>query len=172
MRAFLAGIICLLLATSTFAGVIGKVDSIGFGSLMRGDCWVPLLVQVTSDSAGPEEFQLQVVQTDRDGDDVVYARPITVNPGTSSFWTYFKPRSYGGGLPRGSLGSTQDLPRVLRIYLATPDGSKRIVQLNVAGAAPDMLEEQDRDGLEFRKIVRGLFLLHRHGTSFASATPE
>ncbi len=145
MRLFLAGFIHLLLTTITLAGVIGKVDSIGFESQIRADCWVPLLVQITSDSAGPEDYQLQVVQHDIDGDDVIYARPVTVNPGSQNpFWTYFKPESIDNGLPTALSGAIQDLPKRLRVYLATPDGSKRIVQINVSGSTPIVLDASDQ----------------------------
>ncbi len=145
MRFVLAGIITFLLYSAAFAGVLGKVDSIGFEANIRADCWVPLLVQVTSDGTGPEDYQLQVVQYDEDGDEVVYARPVLVNPGTQNFWTYFKPESINDGLPSTASGTSQDLAKRLRIYLATPDGSKRIAQVSVAGRMPSILDDSDQD---------------------------
>ena len=144
MRFVLAGIITFLLYSAAFAGVLGKVDSIGFESHIRADCWVPLLIQITSDAAGPEDYQLQVVQNDIDGDEVVYARPLLVNPDKELVWTYFKPESINGGLPSGLTGNSQDLTRRLRIYLAAPDGSKRIAQISVAGRMPTVLDDGEQ----------------------------
>src|SRR4051812_34687129 len=101
MRFLWAGLLSIILfAHPTLAGVIGKVESIGFGSYVRPDCWVPMVIQTSSDEDGPREFDLQVVQLDLDGDEVVYTREkVTINPGSQSFWAYFKPETVNGGIP-------------------------------------------------------------------------
>lgn len=144
MRFVLAGILQLWLISAVMAGVSGKVESIGFGSLLRRDCWTPMMVQVTSDSASPERYALQVVQYDLDGDEVVYTRPIDVNPdATQTFWTYFKPETVNGGIPTDQAGTREELARRVRVFLATPDGSKRLVQLSVSGTMPRGLDQAD-----------------------------
>jgi hypothetical protein len=139
MRWFLAGIIHLVLIATAFAGVSGKVESIGFASYMRADCWTPLLIQIQSDESTAQTFSLQVVQLDLDGDEVVYTRPLTVNPGTQSVWTYFKPQSSRNGLPVAGLGTSSDLSKVLRVYVATEDGSKRLAQIDTGKVLPQAL---------------------------------
>lgn len=145
MRFVLAGIIQLWLISAAIAGVSGKVESIGFGSFLRRDCWTPMLVQVTSDSAVAEEYALQVVQYDLDGDEVVYTRHILVNAGeTLPVWAYFKPETVNDGIPTDATGTAADLPKRVRVFLSTPDGSKRIVQLNVTGQMPRGLDVADQ----------------------------
>ncbi|MBC7783024.1 MAG: hypothetical protein H7144_04220 [Burkholderiales bacterium] len=144
MRFFLVGIFYLCLVSSALAGVIGNVASIGFDTYIRSDCTVPMVVQITSDAAVPEDYSLQVVQYDRDGDEVSYSRPVAVNPGDQSFWTYFKPEPINGGLPSQQMGSASELAKRLRIFLATPDGSKRLVQISTAGRMPQMLDASDQ----------------------------
>lgn len=155
MRFFWAGILQLLLLTSSlWAGVIGKVESIGFGSYVRPDCWVPLIIQTSSDEDGPREFDLQIVQLDQDGDEAVYTREkITVNPGSQSFWTYFKPEPVNGGIPARGATNAPDLAKRIRIFLADPDSKKRLVQVATAGNLPQALEFGDYAITQGQKLI-------------------
>ncbi len=153
MRFIAVGIILLGLVSSTLAGVFGKVESIGFGSYIRPDCTIPLVVTITSDANGPQDYQLQVVQLDRDGDEVCYSRPIVVNPGQQRFWTYFKPETINGGLPNQKAGTPTDLAKRLRLFLTNPDGSKRLVQISSKEKMPQTLDGYEGPGSKLILVV-------------------
>ena len=140
MRPIAVAILILLLITHAQAAVSGKVETLGFGSFIRPDTWTPLLVQIQSDETEARAYALQVVQLDLDGDEVIYTRRVTVNPGTQSVWTYFKPQPSNEGLPASGTANPSDLNKVLRVYLATEDGNKRLSQIDVGKTLPQALE--------------------------------
>src|SRR5215210_2496897 len=94
MRSYLAGFICLLLGLSPAA--LAQIDerksfveSMGFNRQYRADAWVPMVVNLTSTSGEPAEYQVQVVQPDIDGDRVIYSRLITLNANLQQkYWVY------------------------------------------------------------------------------------
>src|SRR5256886_9206495 len=63
MRRFLAGILSIFfLAAAPHAFARNEVESIGFGSLYRPNCYVPMLVNVSVEKSGT--YQIRVVQED------------------------------------------------------------------------------------------------------------
>ena len=126
MRAFLAGIsLLLLMSGAAFGQATGFVESVGFDRAYRPDCWVPMVVNLSSQIPEPATYDIQVEQEDLDGDTVVYARQqVTLNAGaTDRYWVYFLPR------PRGLPDSALKLGRSLRVNLYTPGGGKHVAQL-------------------------------------------
>jgi hypothetical protein len=109
---------------------------------VRGDTWTPLRVQIVTDDAQPSEYVLEVAQLDADGDEVVYTRPIVVNPGANTFWTYFKPSPINGGI--GAAQFTSETAKVLRVFVSTPNGQRRLVQANLANQSPIVLEDDSQ----------------------------
>jgi hypothetical protein len=141
MRWLLAFLAAIILTAPAFAGVSGRVSSIGFQSFIRNDEWIPIVVQTTSDEPAPHTFDLQVVQTDLDGDEVVYTRPgLTINPGTQTFRTFFRPETINGGLPASGSEAASEFGKRLRVFLHDPATGKRSVRLGVSGAVPQALE--------------------------------
>ena len=130
------------IAASSPAAVTARIGSIGFGSFIRPDQWVPLTVQIDCPpDATAHAYDLQVVQTDIDGDEVVYTRAgITVNPGQQTFRTYFLPESIDGGLPASGSESAGDVGKRLRVFLYDPATGRRAVRAAVGGQLPQALE--------------------------------
>lgn len=152
----LVGLLILCFAALAPAAVTGKLDSIGFASFIRPDCWIPVVVQTNSDEAGPHAFDLQIVQSDLDGDQVIYTRPVTVNPGVQSFWACFKPQPVNGGIPSTGNNATE-LSKRLRIYLSEPAANpaldKHVVPIATAGNLPQALERGMFDGHRGQKMM-------------------
>jgi len=155
MRLRWAGfILCLLMTLRAGAAVTGRVDSIGFDAVVRPDCWVPLVIQTTSDETAPVEYDLHVVQYDLDGDEVLYSRDrITINPGTQNFWTYFKPEPVNGGIPATGSATATDLSKRLRIFLVDPNTGRRMVQVSTTGKLPQALEFGDNANNLAQKLI-------------------
>lgn len=133
MRFFLAGVLILALPASVLAQARGQVLSLGFNNRYRPDCWTPMLVQLTSQSADSEVYQIQIVQPDMDRDRVTYTQTVTLGgnvegrpPTTENFWVYFKPKPVDGGLPDATnMGTTlATLNDELKIYLCDKDGKQ------------------------------------------------
>ena len=143
----------LLLATAAQAAVSGKIATIGFESFIRPDCWIPLTIQTASDEDGPKAFDLQVVQSDLDGDEVVYTRPVTVNPGVQEFWACFKPDPINYGIPASGNEVATELAKRLRIFLYDSTAKKRVVQISVAGSLPQAAENGTLAGPRGQKLV-------------------
>src|SRR5690349_11799244 len=99
MRRLIACLVLWVWAASAFGGVSGRVSAVGFQAYIRADQWVPLTVSIDSDEPAAHTYDLRVVQSDLDGDDVIYTRQITVNPGQQTWRTYFRPETANGGLP-------------------------------------------------------------------------
>ena len=144
----------MAMALPAFAGVTGRVTSIGFQSFIRSDEWVPIVVQTISDEPAPHTFDLQVVQTDLDGDEVVYTRAgLTVNPGTQTFRTYFRPETVNGGLPASGSGTGSEFGKRLRVFLFDPATGKRTVRVGVSGSVPQALETQPMPTAVGQKLI-------------------
>ena len=140
MRRLIACLVLLVWAAPVLAGVSGRVSSIGFQAYIRAEQWVPLTVSIDSDEPAAHTFDLRIVQSDLDGDDVVYVRPaITVNPGQQTFRAYFRPETANGGLPASGTADAAELAKRLRVFLYDPN-TKNTIRLGVAGAAPQALD--------------------------------
>lgn len=140
MRRLIACLVLWVWAASAYGGVSGRVSSIGFQAYIRAEQWVPLTVSIDSDEPAAHTFDLRVVQSDLDGDDVIYVRPgITVNPGQQTFRAYFRPETANGGLPASGTADAAELAKRLRVFLYDP-ATKSSTRLGVAGAAPQGLE--------------------------------
>jgi hypothetical protein len=137
MRCFLAGIFLLitLAPSAALAEPRGEVESIGFGSLYRPNCHVPMVVRVQADKSG--SYQIRVVQDDLDADQPLFTQRVSLTgaeEGKGSeqrFWIYFMPQPTEGGLPdvtRG--GNLRDLQQSLKVFLCDENG-KQIIQLPV-----------------------------------------
>ena len=150
----IAAVLSAVLATSAPAAVTGRVSAIGFQSFIRAGEWIPLVVSTTSDEPAPHAYDLQVVQTDLDGDEVVYTRTgLTINPGTQTFRTYFRPETVNGGLPASGTDTAADLAKRLRIFLFDPNTGKRAVRVGVAGALPQAMESGQLSGNVGQKLI-------------------
>lgn len=115
---------------------------------------MPITVQITSDEPQPRTLDLQIVQYDGDGDEVVFARPgITVNSGTQQFSACFLPETINGGLPAVGTNSAAELEKRLRIFLAEPDTGRRIAQVATAGLLPQALESGQNAGPRGQKLI-------------------
>ncbi|MGC4033292.1 MAG: hypothetical protein QM754_16485 [Tepidisphaeraceae bacterium] len=146
----------VLAAPTLQAAVTGRVASIGFQSFIRLSEWTPMVVQISSDEPAPHTYDLQVVQNDLDGDEVIYTRRgITVNPGTNTFRTYFRPETANGGLPASGTDSGNEFAKRLRVFLFDPETRKPAVRLGVAGALPQALEHGELvgEGMLSQKLV-------------------
>src|SRR6185312_14404612 len=106
MRSILAGLLILLLASTSFAQVRGEVESIGFGDgLYRPECWTPMVVRLDSQLDDAAEYRIEVHQRDMDFDNVIYVKDgITLNAHATQRWQIcFRPDPTRGGLPEQSL---------------------------------------------------------------------
>jgi hypothetical protein len=133
MRYLFAGFLILALPAAAFAQARGQVLSLGFNNHYRPDCWTPMLVQLTSQSADSQVYQIQVEQEDLDFDKVIYTQIVTLGgnvegrPQTSeNFWCYFKPKPVGGGLPDAMDGTKTltSLNSELKVFLCDKDGKQ------------------------------------------------
>lgn len=134
MRVVLAGLLSLLLPLSAIAQVKGEVESIGFNSSYRPDCWTPMIVRISPGPLKTGTYQLQVRQKDLDGDIVTYTRNISLTGVEAGgreqrFWMYFLPTP--AGLPDPKQGDTlRDLQKELKVFLAET-GGKQLCELPV-----------------------------------------
>ncbi len=106
MRFLLAGLLILAMPAAALAQATGQVLTVGFNNHYRPDCWTPMLVQLTSQSADSQAYQIQIVQEDLDRDRVTYTQLETLGGNvegrpatTENYWVYFKPKPTDGGLP-------------------------------------------------------------------------
>jgi hypothetical protein len=126
MRFLLVGLVLLLIPSRVVAQATGFVESIGFDGKYRGDCWTPMVVNLSSQIGEPAAYQIQVVQHDLDQDRQVFTRDIVLNPqDQQKFWVYFIPQ------PSGLDGSSPDaLSRTMQVWLCTaPDSHGATRQL-------------------------------------------
>ena len=135
MRLFVAGLLLSLVlpAAAVLAQARGQVLSLGFNNHYRPDCWTPMLVQLTSESADSQVYQIQIQQEDLDRDHVTFTQTVTLGGNvegrpatTENFWVYFKPQPVDEGLPDAT-NSTQTLATLnnaLKIFLCDKDGKQ------------------------------------------------
>ncbi len=136
MRRLLAGLILLALSfpAIAFADLKGEVESIGFGSLYRPNCWVPMLVRVAAEKSGT--YQIRVIQEDLDRDHEIFREDISLTGSEDGkaeqrFWMYFIPQPTDGGLPDQSNGGTlRDLQQQLKVILCDEKG-RQLIQLPI-----------------------------------------
>ena len=76
MRRLLAGIFLfsLICPIAALAETKGEVEAIGFGSLYRPNCHIPMLVRVQADKSGT--YQIRVVQDDLDADQPLFTQIV------------------------------------------------------------------------------------------------
>src|SRR5450432_84001 len=144
MRSFLAGIILLFLPALAIAQVSGSVESIGFDSYFRPDCWTPMVVTLTPQTPQTDFYQIHVKVQDLDRDLPIFQRTISVT-GTSEgqnrqqkFRMYFIPPPTDGGLPDArDPGALKDLQDRLKVSLHNSAG-KWICDLPLTGTLNDV----------------------------------
>jgi hypothetical protein len=133
MRFYAAVLFILALPAAAFAQARGQVLGLGFNNHYRPDCWTPLLIQLTSQSAESQVYQIQIVQEDLDYDRVSYVQTVTLGGNvegkpatTENFWVYFKPKPVDGGLPDATdLSATLNtLNSQLKVFLCDKDGKQ------------------------------------------------
>jgi hypothetical protein len=133
MRFLLVGLLILILPATVLAQAKGQVLAVGFDNVYRPDCWTPMLVQLSSQSAGSHTYQIQIVQEDVDRDHVTYTQQVTLGGNvegqpqtTENFWVYFMPKPGDGGLPDPSY-SLQTLNEQLKVFLCDESGKQLAV---------------------------------------------
>src|ERR1700722_575027 len=142
MRSSLAGLILfsvtvLSLTSGAMGQATGQVLGIGFNNYFRPDCWVPLRVQLHSDSNDVKTYMIQVHQQDLDKDTVVYTRRVVLNPkpAITDYFVYFIPQPTDNGLPEGD---PKALGEVLKVYLYDEAGKTLINTLPITFGANSM----------------------------------
>ncbi len=142
MRSSLAGLILfsvavLSLTSGAMGQATGQVLGIGFDNYFRPDCWVPLRVQLHSDSNDVKTYMIQVHQQDLDKDTVVYTRRVVLNPkpAITNYFVYFVPQPTDNGLPEGD---PKALGEVLKVYLYDEAGKTLINTLPITFGANSM----------------------------------
>src|SRR5262245_44763752 len=110
MRLSLAGLFLLFISASALAQVKGEVESIGFGSVYRSNCWTPMVVRLQAEKSGI--YQIKVKQEDLDRDGPAFTETISLtgsdegNSQPQRFWTYFIPQPTDQGLADTTRGGT------------------------------------------------------------------
>jgi hypothetical protein len=121
------------------AQVKGEVESIGFSSLYRPDCWTPMVVRLRPESGETGTYQIHVVQEDLDRDRAIYSRTVTLTGNSEGqgvreqrYWMYFIPQPTTAqnihGLPDAADGLKM-LQEKLKVFVTNADGTKQISQL-------------------------------------------
>lgn len=133
MRFLLAGFLILAMPAAALAQARGQVLTVGFNNHYRPDCWTPMLVQLTSQSADSLAYQIQIVQEDLDRDRVTYTQLETLGGNvegkpatTENYWVFFKPKPTDGGLPDATDLTTtlNTLNEQLKVFLCDKDGKQ------------------------------------------------
>ena len=142
MRSFQAGLILfsvavLSLNSGAMGQATGQVLGIGFDNYFRPDCWLPLRVQLHSDSNDIKRYTIQVHQQDLDKDTVVYSRHVVLNPkpAITDYFVYFIPQPTDNGLPEGD---PKALAEVLKVYLYDESGKSLITTLPITFGASNI----------------------------------
>lgn len=152
MRAFLAGLILLVISGSVFGQAEGFVENVGFGKYYRPAGWTPMLVNLKSTIGDTAEYQIQVRQEDLDRDRVIYRRDITLNAGKQEqFWVYFMAQPIGLGD-----GSAADVDKRLEVWLCTKGGkplSKLHLRDKITNIDPGTQSLDSRRGVKFILMV-------------------
>jgi hypothetical protein len=169
MRFFLAGVLILALPAAALAQARGQVLSLGFDNRYRADCWTPMLVQLTSQSADSQVYQIHVEQEDLDRDRVTYTQTITLGGNvegrpatTENFWIYFKPKPVDDGLPDAADLTTTlaTLNSELKIFLCDKDGK----QLSALPLTSTIMNVDPKHSLGDSQRGRRLILFVSDGT--------
>ncbi|MEA2711492.1 MAG: hypothetical protein QOF78_4093, partial [Phycisphaerales bacterium] len=148
MRRLLAGIFLVSLLcpiTAALAETKGEVEAIGFGSLYRPNCHIPMLVRVQADKSGT--YQIRVVQDDLDADQPLFTQVVSLtgsdDGGIGSeqrFWLYFIPQPTDGGLPDVGDG-LRAIQQTLKVFLCDENG-RQLVQLPVTSTIQNIEKAQ------------------------------
>ena len=147
MRRLLAGIFLFALSfpVAALAETKGEVEAIGFGSLYRPNCHIPMLVRVQADKSGT--YQIRVVQDDLDADQPLFTQIVSLTgsddggPGSEQrFWLYFIPQPTDGGLPDVTDG-LRAIQSTLKVFLCDENG-RQITQLPVTSTIQNIEKAQ------------------------------
>jgi hypothetical protein len=134
MRVVLAGLLFFLFASSGMAQITGEVESVGFQSSYRPDCFTPLVVRIKAPAGTSGDYQIQIKQNDLDSDHATFVRNISITGGENApdqrFLLYFLPQPTGGGLPDRTNGTLRDLQKELKVFLCNKAG-KQIATLPI-----------------------------------------
>ena len=149
-RFFFAWIVHLVFLSAAFAQVTGRVESIGLEGVVRPDAWTPMVVQLQASSPEATTFQLQVVQYDLDGDEVVFTRPVAVTSTPQNYWMYFRPEPIRRGL---FSAAGADLQKRLRVYVAEAGSGKRLLQLPLGSGGSIPLTNLGENGRRGTKLI-------------------
>jgi hypothetical protein len=168
MRAFLAGLIILILSSSAWGQASGEVETIGFQNHYRPDAWTPMIVRLTPETGVTSFYKLQVRQEDGDFDRVLYERTISLTGNEEGrparqqrFFMYFIPKSTrSAGSPPGlpdskDPGSLRELQSQLKVFLCEnkPDG-KQLAQITVTSSITNVEPPRGfRDGRSTKFIL-------------------
>jgi len=146
MRSSLLGLILfsvavLSLTSGAMGQATGQVLGIGFNNYFRPDCWLPLRIQLHSDSNDVKTYMIQVHQQDLDKDTVVYTRRVVLNPkpAITDYFVYFIPQPTQNeefrGLPEGD---PKALGEYLKVYLYDESGKSLITTLPITFGATNI----------------------------------
>jgi hypothetical protein len=133
MRFLMAGFLVLAMPAMALAQARGQVLTVGFNNHYRPDCWTPMLVQLTSQSADSQAYQIQIVQEDLNRDRVTYTQMETLGGNlegkpatTENYWVFFRPKPTDGGLPDATDLTTNlnTLNSQLKVFLCDKDGKQ------------------------------------------------
>ena len=133
MRFLVAGFLILVMPAMAWAQARGQVLTVGFNNHYRPDCWTPMLVQLTSQSADSQAYQIQIVQEDLNRDRVTYTQLETLGGNvegkpatTENYWVFFRPKPTDGGLPDATDLTTtlNTLNAQLKVFLCDKDGKQ------------------------------------------------
>jgi hypothetical protein len=121
-----------------------------------------MLVQLTSQSADSQDYQIQIVQEDLDRDRVTYTQTVTLGGNvegrpatTENFWVYFKPKPVDDGLPDATDMTTTlaTLNSELKIFLCDKDG-KQLSTLPLTSTIMNVdPKHQLGDGARGRRLI-------------------
>jgi hypothetical protein len=121
------------------AQISGSVESIGFDSYFRPECWTPMVISVTPQTAQTDFYQIHVKVQDLDRDLPIFQRTISVTGSSETqnrqqkFRMYFIPPPTDGGLPDArDANAMQDLQDRLKVSLHSSSG-KWICDLPLTG---------------------------------------
>ena len=103
MRFVLAGLAFLLTLSTCFAQATVEVESIGFNSSYRPDCFTPMVIRVPAKTALSGDYEIRIKQKDVDSDEPTYVRTISITGGENApeqrFAMGFFPQPMGTSLP-------------------------------------------------------------------------
>lgn len=181
MRSFIAGsfvALFMMIASTALGDVSGYVESIGYASYYRPNCWTPMVVVLTTDQSGV--YQIKIKQEDLDRDVAEFTEIVSLtgrDEGQSSpqkFYAYFIPQPTNHGLEDASKGGTLwQLQTQLKVFLCDEKGKKELIQLplQISGNIQD-LDSGDRQGFAAGASSRGKKLVLAVSESTRPSTAE